>query len=107
VAPGLLFLSDYYFKIFYLFSIKFWISNVEDNSNLQLTKQATLQPSRTTTTYVLSSMHYAPSFVCLCFGGVIFLCIVKFPWFASSCVDISEQQSAGGANEMIIINRYE
>ena len=43
LASGLLFLSDYYSKIFYLLSIKLWISNVEDNNNLELTNQGTLQ----------------------------------------------------------------
>ena len=49
---------------------------VEDNSNLQLTKQATVQPSRTTTTYIRSSVHYAPLFVS---PSSFALCIVKIP----------------------------
>ncbi len=76
----------------FLTSINFSTSNVEDNSNLRLTKQATVQPSRTTNTYERSGVHYAPLFVCLCFRGVKknLLCVVLR-------VDISEQHSAGGA----------
>jgi hypothetical protein len=80
----------------FLTSINFSTSNVEDNNNLQLTKQATVQPSRTAAAYVRSSVHYAPLFVCLCFCGVIFFCIVKrnLPCVVLH-VDISERHSAG------------
>ena len=91
------------FQYMFLISINFSTSNVEDNSNLQLTKQATVQPSRTTTTYVRSSVHYAPLFVCLCFCVVIFFCIVKRNLLCVVLrVDINEQHSAGGATMAII-----
>ena len=66
---------------------------VEDNSNLQLTKQATVQPSRTTTTYIRSSVHYAPLFVS---PSSFALCIVKIPLVSVVLrEDISEQHSTG------------
>jgi hypothetical protein len=77
-----------------------------DNSNLQLTKQATVHLSRTTATYVRprSSVHHASLVVRLCFGGVIFLCIVKNSHgFRCLAVDIGEQHPPHWCHIMFIV----
>jgi hypothetical protein len=72
-----LFLSDYCFIFFSNFdqTLDQQRRGQQYSSKLQLTKQVTVQSSRTTSSYVRSSVHYAPLFVCLCFRGVIFFAL--------------------------------